>query len=70
MATLSDQAIKEVLYRIIDCIDYYNRMIIQHDCNNCGLKNTCKYVPRVGETLRVNCPLWERWANDNSENER
>ena len=64
MATISDIEIKRILYRLIDLIDYYDRTIILNNCNNCGLKNTCKYVPEPGETVRINCPLWERWAND------
>lgn len=29
------------------------------NCNNCGLKKVCKYLPVHCETVRYNCFLWE-----------
>ena len=31
------------------------------NCNNCLMKNTCKYVPKPGEMSRFNCyaHIWE-----------
>lgn len=29
------------------------------DCNNCGAKRPCKYEPKLGRTVVINCPLWE-----------
>ena len=37
---------------------YYARGAAQHDCNDCGSRRTCQYVPRLGDTVRINCPLW------------
>ena len=31
-----------------------------HDCNDCGKKSRCEYEPRMGEYVRINCPLWEK----------
>ena len=28
-------------------------------CNDCGKRNDCEYVPKLGERVRINCPLWE-----------
>ena len=42
-----------------DCIRYYERVSSYNDCNNCGKKTTCRYAPKLGETTRINCPLWE-----------
>lgn len=37
---------------------YYSRVACQNDCNDCGGARTCKYRPRAGEIVRINCPLW------------
>lgn len=34
------------------------RVAAQNDCNDCGKKRTCQYVPPVGTFTRINCPLW------------
>ena len=41
-----------------ECIEYYQRVKSFHDCNDCKDK-TCKYKPRLGEQVRINCPLWK-----------
>ena len=48
----------EMMYFIIDCIQYYQRISTLKDCNNCGRKE-CEFMPKPGETVRINCPLWE-----------
>lgn len=29
-----------------------------HDCNDCGIKDECAYMPRYGEYCRINCQFW------------
>lgn len=29
------------------------------DCYNCGITESCKYLPNHGEFVRINCPLWK-----------
>ena len=41
---------------------YYAQVAAQNDCNDCGKKNTCQYVPRPGGIVRINCPLWRAKA--------
>lgn len=37
---------------------YYARVAAQYDCNDCGIRRTCTMRPRIGDTVRINCPLW------------
>ena len=37
---------------------YYARVAAQGDCNDCGKARSCRYVPRPGSIVRINCPLW------------
>ena len=30
----------------------------QHDCNDCAGASLCKYIPKWGEPVRINCPFW------------
>lgn len=46
------------LYHIADCLGVYKRYAALPDCNNCGAKDRCKYVPGPGENTRINCPHW------------
>lgn len=44
---------------------YYNDLSSKPDCNTCE-KRDCEYRPRVGGTVRANCPLYsgpEKEAN-------
>lgn len=56
-----DQEREELIRLIISICDYarvgYN-LSTYNDCNNCGDKD-CKYIPRIGEVTRINCPLWK-----------
>ena len=36
---------------------YFDDLSSKPDCNTCGDRD-CPYMPRVGDTVRVNCPLW------------
>ena len=46
-------------YYLIDCLDYFREVSNVPDCNNCGKKRTCKYVPAWGDLVRINCSMWE-----------
>lgn len=48
-----------MLRYVADCIDYYDRVSSYDDCNNCKRKE-CEYKPRLGEMVRINCPLWRK----------
>ena len=56
------QSIVRNLRFVAGCIEYYQRMTLCHDCNDCS-RSDCKYKPGWGEQVRVNCPLW-RGDND------
>jgi hypothetical protein len=49
--------IARTLHHIADCVGYYERIAPLPDCNTCG-KRKCEYRPKLGETVRINCPLW------------
>ena len=36
---------------------YFDDLSSKPDCNTCA-KKQCEYKPRVGQTVRANCPLW------------
>ena len=36
---------------------YFDDLSSKPDCNTCDDRD-CRYRPRVGDTVRVNCPLW------------
>lgn len=42
--------------------NYYSRVAAQNDCNDCGKRKVCKFVPRPGGVVRINCPLWRAKA--------
>lgn len=53
------EQIKEVLYKMIDAINFMERISGLPDCNDCGKKCKCEYEPMVGQYTRINCPLWK-----------
>lgn len=55
----SYEKIRETLYKLIDAINYMERISKLHDCNDCGIKMQCKYLPEYGDQTRINCPLWK-----------
>ena len=55
---VSTTKLKAELYKIIDIIDYFERMTSLPDCNNCQAKDKCSFIPEPGQYVRVNCPLW------------
>lgn len=66
---MKNDDIKSLCYRIIDLIDYVDRISKLHDCNDCMAKNSCHYVPKLGQQTRINCFAWvgdqEDKANEN-----
>lgn len=52
------QEVVRNLHFVADCISYYERTTDLPDCNTCGRRD-CRYKPKLGETVRINCPLWE-----------
>ena len=58
--------VRSALYMLIDMIDYYNRISKLRNCNDCGSRKVCKYIPKPGEHTRINCPLWSEEKNDNN----
>ena len=54
-----DEMIASVAY-ILDTLIAYRNIAKSGNCNECGASNTCKYVPKLGEQVRYNCPFYER----------
>lgn len=55
---MTDYEISCLLHHIADAIRLADKISKQHNCNDCGNKTTCKYVPPWGGDVRFNCPLW------------
>lgn len=36
----------------------FERLMALPNCNDCRYNRNCDYVPRIGEHVRVNCPMW------------
>lgn len=54
-----DKSIADVAY-ICDALMAYRNIVDSGDCNRCGKKKTCEYIPKVGQLVRYNCPFYER----------
>lgn len=50
-----------VLAQLDDMKESLGRVLSQPNCNDCGHSagNTCGHCPRIGENIRINCPLWK-----------
>lgn len=55
---MTNNDIKTLCYRIIDFIDYQEKIDSLKDCNTCLCQKNCKYAPRAGEFTRINCFAW------------
>lgn len=53
-----DNAISEMAY-ILDTLIAYRRIVQSGDCNSCSASKNCKYVPKLGEPVRCNCPFYK-----------
>ena len=60
--TEKDRVDKLISYAeyIIDCLKIYRSIVEKGSCNNCKIKKSCEYVPKLGELVRYNCPFYER----------
>lgn len=50
----------ETVACILDTLIAYRNIVESGNCNECGAKNICKYVPKPGEQVRYNCPFYEK----------
>ena len=50
------KAIK-ALNNVIAYLEDYEEILKLNDCNTCRNKN-CPYRPKLGERVRINCPLY------------
>ena len=50
----------DMKYNVQSCVVVTERVKSCKDCNSCGKRYDCEYVPRLGETTRINCPLWDQ----------
>lgn len=62
-----DDAINRLLFLsindmpyILNCLKEYSIIVQKGDCNSCGKKKTCEYLPELGKTVRYNCPHYIR----------
>ena len=55
---MSDDEIRDALYRMIDVIDHFKRISKLPSCNSCGNRG-CGYMPNPGQDVRINCPFWQ-----------
>ena len=53
-----DEIIASVAYISDALMAYRNIVETGRDCNQCGAKDTCGYVPKPGQLVRYNCPLY------------
>lgn len=46
--------------QLAEWLKLLKRILDSGDCNECGIKKYCMVVPRLGEQVRYNCPLFVR----------
>lgn len=51
--------IADNLAYVADALKTLDEIMHLPDCNECGKKWECKYVPDWGSPVRFNCPLFE-----------
>ena len=54
-----------LIYHAADEIQYALSVQSYDDCNTCGRKH-CRYMPKPGAMVRINCPLWKEKENENN----
>ena len=52
-----NNAISDVAY-ILDTLIAYRNMTALGNCNDCLERKRCKYIPKLGEQVRYNCPFY------------
>ena len=58
-----DNIISDLKY-LLDTLIVYRSIVGSGDCNVCKAKKGCKYVPRLGQQVRYNCPFYEEMNDD------
>lgn len=58
MKYTENRDIANILYKLADIVRVYDEIMSLHDCNDCEKKD-CQYKPKLGQMVRINCPLWE-----------
>lgn len=56
---LDPEEIKDRLHELNSLRAMYEERKTMTDCYNCGITESCKYLPNPGEFVRINCPLWK-----------
>ncbi|MCB6569493.1 hypothetical protein LI142_08265 [Eubacterium limosum] len=56
---LDPEEIKDRLYELDSLRMRYEERKTMTDCYDCGITESCKYLPNPGEFVRINCPLWK-----------
>lgn len=56
---MTDYEISKLLHHMADALQPADMVSKQNNCNDCGKKGTCEHMPKWGEPVRINCPLWE-----------
>lgn len=62
-----DETIASVAY-ILDTLIAYRNIAESGNCNECGARNICKHVPKLGAQVRYNCPFYEREGQNENHN--
>lgn len=56
---LDPEEIKDRLHEMNSLRMYEEQRKTMTDCHDCGITESCKYLPNPGEFVRINCPLWK-----------
>lgn len=63
-----DDTIADVAY-ILDTLMAYRNIVQTGNCNSCRMARTglCPYLPKVGQLVRYNCPLYKGLGQEDEE---
>lgn len=56
---LTNKDLITALTRIVECIQFTERISKQPCCNSCTQLKECEYKPDWGQPTRINCPFWK-----------
>lgn len=56
---LTMEQVRDMLYKLIDIINFYHFMSKTSSCNDCDRVRYCEYAPDPGKQVRYNCMFWE-----------
>jgi len=48
----------QMFYNLSMDLNALERLRLGRNCNNCKKRSKCKFLPKIGEPLRYNCPHW------------